>query len=153
MNEVLKKPYGIVSAGGNGSSNISAFLDEHASGAAGTLFKFAKDQRFRRVSDDEEVPLGKEFIVIYDQIMVGWIRFFGAGAPPERKMGPLLVAFCPARGRSLEILIRTFGIVAYLALLSIRGSRRSCYHCRPPMTATCSCLARPLSPAGAPSER
>jgi hypothetical protein len=77
------------------TANISSYLDEHCGGGAGVLFKFAKDQRFRRVDDGEEIPLGTEFTVVYDQIQVGWIRFYGKGMPPERKMGPLFEGFSP----------------------------------------------------------
>jgi hypothetical protein len=71
------------------TANISSYLDEHCGGGTGVLFKFAKDQRFRRVDDGEEISLGKEFTVVYDQVQVGWIKFTGKGNPPERKMGPL----------------------------------------------------------------
>ena len=77
------------------TANISSCLDEHCGGGSGVLFKFAKDQRFRRIDDGEEIPLGTEFTVIYDQIQVGWIRFYGKGMPPERKMGPLFEGFSP----------------------------------------------------------
>jgi hypothetical protein len=77
------------------TANISSYLDEHCGGGSGVLFKFAKDQRFRRIDDGEEIPLGTEFTVIYDQIQVGWIRFYGKGMPPERKMGPLFEGFSP----------------------------------------------------------
>jgi hypothetical protein len=77
------------------TANISSYLDEHCGGGSGVLFKFAKDQRFRRIDDGEEIPLGTEFTVIYDQIQVGWTRFYGKGMPPERKMGPLFEGFSP----------------------------------------------------------
>jgi hypothetical protein len=77
------------------TANISSYLDEHCGGGTGVLFKFAKDQRFRRIDDGEEIPLGKEFTVVYDQIQVGWIKFTGKGNPPERKMGPLFEGFAP----------------------------------------------------------
>ena len=77
------------------AANISSYLDEHCGGGSGVLFKFAKDQRFRRVDDSEEVPIGTEFTVVYDQVQVGWIKFTGKGSPPERKMGPLFGGFTP----------------------------------------------------------
>jgi hypothetical protein len=76
-------------------ADISSYLDEHCGGGSGVLIKFAKDQRFRRVDDGEEVPLGTEFTVVYDQVQVGWIRFSGKGNLPERKMGPLFAGFAP----------------------------------------------------------
>jgi hypothetical protein len=79
----------------NGGSSIQEYLSEHAGGTTGTFFKFAKDGKFRKTSDDEEVPEGKEFVVIYDQIQVGWIKFNGKGNPPERRMGALFSGFRP----------------------------------------------------------
>jgi hypothetical protein len=77
------------------SNAVDTYLNEHCGGGAGVLFKFAKDQRFRRVDDGEEIPLGTEFTVVYDQIQVGWIKFNGKGEPPERKMGALFQGFLP----------------------------------------------------------
>jgi hypothetical protein len=94
MNEAAKTNGGAVAVTDDGA-NISAYLDAHAGGTTYTRFKFAKDHRYRRVSDDEEVPLGKEFVVIYDQIMVGWIRFLEKGTPPDRRMGRLFGGFMP----------------------------------------------------------
>jgi hypothetical protein len=94
MNETTKTNGGAVAVADDGG-NISAYLDAHAGGTTYTRFKFAKDHRYRRVSDDEEVPLGKEFIVIYDQIMVGWIKFLEKGTPPESRMGRLFGGFMP----------------------------------------------------------
>jgi hypothetical protein len=77
------------------SSAVDTYLNEHCGGGSGVLFKFAKDQRFRRVDDGEEIPLGTQFTVVYDQIQVGWIKFNGKGEPPERKMGALFQGFFP----------------------------------------------------------
>ena len=38
---------------------------------------------------------GKESVVIYDQIMVGRIKFLGKGTPPDRQMGRLFAGFMP----------------------------------------------------------
>jgi hypothetical protein len=76
------------------SNAVDTYLNEHCGGGSGVLFKFAKDQRFRRVDDGEEIPLGTQFTVVYDQ-MVGWIKFNGKGEPPERKMGALFQGFLP----------------------------------------------------------
>jgi hypothetical protein len=75
--------------------SVQNYLDEHCGGGSGVLIKFAKDQRFRRVDDGEEIPLGTEFTVVYPEVQVGWIRFSGKGNPPERKMGPLFSGFTP----------------------------------------------------------
>ena len=100
MNETTKTNGGAVAVADDGG-NISAYLDAHAGGTTYTRFKFAKDHRYRRVSDDEEVPLGKEFVVIYDQIMVGWIKFLEKGTPPESRMGRLFGGFMPCPRQDL----------------------------------------------------
>jgi len=79
----------------NGSSPVAAYLAEHGVGLGGTFFKFAKDGKFRKTSDDEEIPEGTRFVVIYDQIQGGWIKFMGKGNPPERKQGNLFDGFVP----------------------------------------------------------
>jgi len=85
----------------NGGSPVSAYLSAHGVGMAGTFFKFAKDGKFRKTSDDEEIPEGTEFVVIYDQIQGGWIKFMGKGNPPERRMGNLFDGFVPPNRESL----------------------------------------------------
>jgi hypothetical protein len=77
------------------SNAVDTYLNEHCGGGSGVLFKFSKDQRFRRVDDGEEIPLGREFTVVDDQIQVGWIKFNGKGELPERKMGALFQGFVP----------------------------------------------------------
>jgi hypothetical protein len=41
----------------NGGS-VSAYLAAHGVGMAGTFFKFAKDGKFRKSTDDEEIQEG-----------------------------------------------------------------------------------------------
>jgi len=79
----------------NGGSPVSAYLAAHGVGMSGTFFKFAKDGKFRKTSDDEEIPEGTQFVVIYDQIQGGWIKFMGKGNPPERKQGNIFEGFVP----------------------------------------------------------
>jgi hypothetical protein len=79
----------------NGGSPVSAYLAAHGVGMSGTFFKFAKDGKFRKAVDDEEIPEGTQFVVIYDQIQGGWIKFMGKGTPPERKQGNLFEGFVP----------------------------------------------------------
>src|SRR5262245_19438004 len=73
----------------SGGSLVAAYLDAHGVGMSGTFFKFAKDGKFKQTSNDEEIPEGTQFVVIYDQTQGGWIKFNGKGEPPERKQGPL----------------------------------------------------------------
>jgi hypothetical protein len=70
-------------------------LAAHGVGMAGTFFKFAKDGKFRKTSDDAEIPEGTTFTVIYDQHQVGWIKFQGKGNPPIRKQGCVFDGFVP----------------------------------------------------------
>src|SRR5215831_3197197 len=79
----------------NGGSPVSAYLAAHGVGMSGTFFKFAKDGKFRKTSDDEEIPEGTQFVVIYDQIQGGWIKFMGKGNPPVRKQGNVFEGFVP----------------------------------------------------------
>jgi hypothetical protein len=74
---------------------VSAYLAAHGVGMSGTYFKFGKDGKFVKSSDDEEIPEGTEFVVIYDQAQGGWVKFMGKGNPPERKQGPLFAGFVP----------------------------------------------------------
>ena len=85
----------------NGGSPVSAYLAAHGVGMSGTFFKFAKDGKFRKTSDDEEIPEGTQFVVIYDQIQGGWIKFMGKGNQPERRQGNLFDGFVPPDRESL----------------------------------------------------
>jgi hypothetical protein len=85
----------------NAASPVSAYLAAHGVGMSGTFFKFAKDGKFRKTADDEEIPEGTQFVVIYDQIQGGWIKFLGKGISPERKMGNLFEGFNPPARETL----------------------------------------------------
>jgi hypothetical protein len=129
------------------SNAVDTYLNEHCGGGSGVLFKFAKDQRFRRVDDGEEIPLGTQFTVVYDQ-MVGWIKFNGKGEPPERKMGALFQGFLPPPREELGDMTNLSGRLDCLARRRTRGNSRFCYRYRP-KTANSSSSARPASPAAA----
>src|SRR5215475_5927170 len=85
----------------NGGSPVSAYLAAHGVGMSGTFFKFAKDGKFRKAIDDEEIPEGTEFVVVSEQIQVGWVRFNGKGAQPTRQIGPVFDGFVPGKRDSL----------------------------------------------------
>src|SRR5262249_54838034 len=85
----------------NGGSPVSAYLSAHGVGMSGQFFKFSKDGKFRKTSDEEEIPEGTNFVVIYDQIQGGWIKFMGKGNPPERKQGSLFEGFVPPARETL----------------------------------------------------
>ena len=82
-------------------SGVSDYLAKHGSTPAGSYIKFAKDGKYRKTSDDEEVAEDTAMVVVYDQIQGGYIKFMGKGKPPERKMGPLFAGFMPPDRESL----------------------------------------------------
>jgi hypothetical protein len=79
----------------NSGSSVSGYLAAHGVGMTGTFFKFGKDGRFCKSIDDEEIPEGTEFVVIYDQVQAGFIKFMGKGNPPVRKQGAIFSGFVP----------------------------------------------------------
>jgi hypothetical protein len=85
----------------NGASPVAGYLAECGVGMNGTFFKFAKDGKVRKTSDEEEIPEGTEFVVAYDQIQAGWIKFNGKGNPPDRHMGPIFDGYQPPNRESL----------------------------------------------------
>jgi hypothetical protein len=64
------------------------------------MLKFVKD-KYRFTDDDEEVGEDVDFIALCDQTLIGWIKFNGEGAPPERKMGALYDGFAMPSRESL----------------------------------------------------
>jgi hypothetical protein len=79
-----------------GDSPVSDYLTTHGIGMGGTFFKFdGKDNKFVKSIDDEEIPEGSEFVVIYDQIQAGWVKFAGKGVKPERRQGCIFDGFKP----------------------------------------------------------
>jgi hypothetical protein len=85
----------------NSDAALDQFMLDHAGGGGATFFKFSKDGKYRKTSDDEEVPAGTEFVAIYDAIQGGFIKFNGKGAPPTRHMGNLFAGFVVPRRDTL----------------------------------------------------
>jgi hypothetical protein len=85
----------------NGNSPIASYLAEYGVGMGGTFFKVAKDGKFRKTSDDEEIPEGTELVVVYDQIQAGWIKFNAKGNPPDRHMGAVFDGYLPPKREEL----------------------------------------------------
>jgi hypothetical protein len=78
-------------------SPVSGYLAAHGVGMAGTFIKFdGKEGKFVKSQDDTEIPEGSEYVVVYDQIQAGWVRFNGKGQAPERKQGAIFDGFVPA---------------------------------------------------------
>jgi hypothetical protein len=78
------------------SSPVAAYLAAHGVGVAGTFFKFdGKEGKFVKSQDDAGIPEGSEYVVIYEQIQCGWVKFNGKGVTPERKQGAIFEGFVP----------------------------------------------------------
>jgi hypothetical protein len=79
------------------SSNKSyreRYLDEVATTSiAGRLIKFDKSGKFVTPDDEAEVSEHQDYIALCDEVMVGWIKFNGAGEAPDRVMGLLYDGF------------------------------------------------------------
>jgi hypothetical protein len=84
---------------GGATGSVRAYLMEHAS--PGTMMKFSKDGKFIKIADDEEIPEGTQFICVYHQAQVGFIRFNGKGEQPDRRMGSLFGGFVPPKREEL----------------------------------------------------
>ena len=86
----------------NGGSSVSGYLSAHGVGMSGTFFKFdGKEKKFVKSVDGEEIAEGKQFVVMYDQIQSGWIKFQGKGGPPVRKQGPIFEGYVPPARETL----------------------------------------------------
>jgi hypothetical protein len=78
---------------------LDTYLDEIApSSFSGQLVKFNKDGKFVVTSTDAVIDENVDFIALCDEVLVGWIKFNGEGAPPDRIQGLLFDGFVmPAR--------------------------------------------------------
>ena len=73
---------------------VETYLDEVApSSFSGLLVKFNKDGKFVVTSTGDEISESSEFIALCDETMIGWIKFNGEGAPPDRIQGLLYEEF------------------------------------------------------------
>jgi hypothetical protein len=78
------------------------YVDEYApSSIAGQLVKFSKEGKFIIAETDEEIDPNEDFIALVDETLVGWIKFNGEGAPPERHQGLLYQGFVMPKRESL----------------------------------------------------
>jgi hypothetical protein len=66
------------------------YLDDVApSTLVGRLIKFSKDGKFVTNDDGEPISEDAEFVAMCDETLVGWIKFNGPDAPPDRHQGLL----------------------------------------------------------------
>jgi hypothetical protein len=80
-------------------TDVQRYLDEIAPASiVGRMIKFGKNGEFTVTDDDTVIGDDVDFVALVDQTLIGWIRFNGAGAPPDRVMGLLYDGFVmPAR--------------------------------------------------------
>jgi hypothetical protein len=70
------------------------YIDEVApANMAGRLIKFSKDGVFITSDDGEAINEDDDFVALCDETLIGWIKFNGKDAPPDRVMGLLYSDF------------------------------------------------------------
>ena len=70
------------------------YIDAIAPNAiAGRLVKFDKTGTFVTTDDGTEIDPERDFVALADETQIGWIKFSGDDAPPERIMGLLYDGF------------------------------------------------------------
>jgi hypothetical protein len=89
----------IVPAMPDNRTPVQQYLDGVAPAAiVGRMIKFGKDGKFITADDTAVVSDEADFTALCDQTLVGWLKFNGAGEPPDRVMGVLYDDFqMPAR--------------------------------------------------------
>lgn len=90
---------GTVLAVPDARTDVQKYLDEIAPASiVGRMIKFNKDGEFATTDDDSVIGGNVDFTALVDQTLIGWIKFNGEGAPPDRHMGLLYEGFVmPAR--------------------------------------------------------
>jgi hypothetical protein len=80
-------------------TDVQKYIDEIAPASiVGRMVKFSKDGEFATTDDDAVIGDDVDFTALVDQTLIGWIKFNGEGAPPDRHMGLLYEGFMmPAR--------------------------------------------------------
>lgn len=63
----------------------------------GKILKFSKGDY---ICDDEEVPLGTKYVVLMDQLLIGWIKWWD-NKPESQEMGLLVEGFVPMKREQL----------------------------------------------------
>jgi hypothetical protein len=80
-------------------TSVQRYVDDIApANIVGRMIKFGKSGTFITADDDEVIDEKTDFVALVDQTLVGWVKFNGAGEPPDRAMGVLYDGFVmPAR--------------------------------------------------------
>lgn len=70
------------------------YVDEIAPATfAGQLVKFSKEGKFVIKETDEEISPDTAFLALCDETLIGWVKFNGDDAPPDRVQGLLYDGF------------------------------------------------------------
>jgi hypothetical protein len=78
----------------DGRTAVQAYLDEIAPSAfSGRLIKFNKDGKFATPDTGDVIDENADFMALCDEVQVGWIKFNGENAPPDRIQGLLYEGF------------------------------------------------------------
>jgi hypothetical protein len=73
---------------------VQAYLDEVAPSAfSGRLVKFDKNGKFATTDTGDVINENANFLALCDEVLVGWIKFNGENAPPDRIQGLLYDGF------------------------------------------------------------
>jgi hypothetical protein len=75
-------------------SEVQRYVDDVAPASiAGRVIRFHKEGKFITPDDDTAIGDDVDFIALVDETLIGWIRFNGEGAPPDRVAGLLFDGF------------------------------------------------------------
>jgi hypothetical protein len=75
-------------------SGVQRYVDDVAPASiAGRVIRFNKDGKFVTPDDGAAVSDSVDYIALVDETQIGWIRFNGEGAPPDRVTGLLFDGF------------------------------------------------------------
>ena len=86
----------------DGRTAVQHYLDDIAPASiVGRMIKFGKDGKFVTADDGQVVGEDVDFVALCDQTLIGWLKFNGAGEPPDRVMGVLYDSFVMPERSSL----------------------------------------------------
>ena len=75
-------------------TEVQKYVDDVAPASiAGRVIRFNEEGKFITPDDDATIGDDIDFIALVDETLIGWIKFAGEGAPPDRIMGLLFDGF------------------------------------------------------------
>jgi hypothetical protein len=94
-NEVTQRQTGALATTGDDDPYAEVAREISQRSIVGTLLKFSKGD-WLAGEQNEEIPLGTQFVANMDELMRGWIRWED-GKPNDHRMGPVAQRFQPPR--------------------------------------------------------